>query len=105
MTGLTQYSRESRKRTESLGIEAGHENNRSAGGRGIVAQLPNHRVAVEYRHHQIKQDGVRPQPAGDFVGFEAVGGRGDSKTGADGHPEKCQMIDVVVNDQHEPPRV
>ena len=98
MTRLPQDGGQGGKRTECLRIEAGHENNRGFGGRRILAQLPHDRVSVEDWHYEIEEDRVRVYAAGKLVGLEPVRSDGDAIPGGDRRTEKCQMVDVVVND-------
>ena len=98
MARLPQNGREVGKRTERVRIQAGHENNRGVGGRRILAQFLHDRVSVEDWHDEIEEDRVRVYAAGKLVGLEPVHGCGDAIPGADRRTEKCQMVDVVVND-------
>ena len=98
MARLPQNGRHRGKRFERVRVETRYENNRGFGSRGILAQLPHDRVSVEYRHDEIEEDRVRVYAAGELVGLEAVRSYGDAIPGADRRTEKCQMVDVVVND-------
>ena len=105
MTWLPQNRRHGGKRVKILRVETRHENNRSVGGRVVLPQLPYNGISVEDWHYEIEQNGIRVYLAGQLVGFEPVGRRRDTIARAYRYAQKCQMIDVVVNDQHEPPTV
>jgi len=98
MTGLPQNGRHWGERSERARVETGHENDRGVGGRRILAQLPHDRVSIEDWHDEIEEDGVRVFVAGKLVGLEPVHSCGDAIAGANRRTEKCQMVDVVVND-------
>jgi hypothetical protein len=105
VTGLPQDERQLWKGIERVSVEPGDENNRSGRGDGVVAQLPDDRVAVNDRHHQIQEDGIRPRANGGLVRLEAVRSRYHSIAGAQRDTQKRQMIDIVIDDQHETSRV
>jgi hypothetical protein len=98
MTGLPQNGRHRGEWFERVRVETGHENNRGVGGRRILAQLAHDRVSVEDWHDEIEENRVGVYAAGKLVGLEPVRSCGDAIPGSDRRTEKCQMVDVVVND-------